>query len=489
MLPLKNITTLAFSLFFPLTLIMIEGTSVSSAYSAEGPPPHINIAFDNYPPYHYWVDGVPTGLHIDLIDEIFSRIEASHSYVRRPWKRSLQDIKNGEITALCAGMKNSAREKYAYYPSRHLSLETNWVISLARKNMDISSLQDLKGLSIGTIAGYSYGVAFDSFPNLNKFERGNEQDLIEMLVNERVDVIVGSDLVIRHVAKILGVEHFLKFDIKLTSDPLYLIMSKAVSSNEQMLELVSKAMSQMTSDGTYQKILRRYSGMPEIPTYSVTTEYWPPFRMLGSNGEIEGIDIEIMEEIGKRLGVKFVWHRRPWARCLAELEDGLADIITGLAHTKERSKFAAYTSRPYYEMGPAFYLNDHALAQSIKKYENLYGISIGYSRGSVYFKRFDSDKKLNKKAGTNERQLIDMVLAKRWDAFVGTDAQIEYDLGRLGLENKLFKATFVPQDRIPLYLGISRKSKFVEEISAVNAIMNQLIEDGTVRKIISKYLK
>ncbi len=447
------------------------------------------VAFDDYPPYHYWIDGSPVGLNIDLINEVYARIGLRPHYVRRPWKRSLQEIESGEVGALCAGMKTPSREKFAYYPSRHLSLETNWVISLADSGLNVVALDDLKNLTVGVVTGYSYGPSFDSMEGVRKHERRNEKSLIELLMNKRIDVIVGCDLVIDHFAKILGVQDRLKYQLKLSSDPLYLIFSRAVPGNDQMSESVSKALSTMVVDGSYQKIMRRYSGMLMMPTYSIASDYWPPFRMKGANGGFVGIDKDLMEEIGKRLGMKFVWHHKPWARCLTDMRDGLTDVMTGIAYTEERNAYIAYSSSFYCELGPAFYLHDRSLANSIRKYEDLYGITIGYTRGSAYFERFDSDDKLKKKAGARERQLIEMVLAKRWDALVGTDLQVEYDLARLGVSQKLFKAKFTPKDRIKLYLGISRRSKLLRRLPDINAVLDQLIKEGGVENIVDRHLQ
>lgn len=466
------------------TFIMASRPYAASATDMNTPI----IAVDDYPPYHYWKDGIPQGLHIEILEEVFTRIGLAPRFVKRPWKQGLNELKHGELTALCAGMKTPAREKFAFYPSRHLSLETNWVISLADSKLELSHAQDLAGLSIGTVAHYSYGPTFDSLPNLSKTECRNEQEMIELLVNKRVDVAVGSDLVINHIASTLGVSHLLGYKLKLTSDPLYLILSKAVKGNEELNGKVSNALSRMVMDGTYDQLIQRYLGVSRIPTYTIVTDYWPPFRMQDGRESIVGIDKDIMNEIGKRMGVKFIWQRRPWVRCLHEIENGHADVITGVARTPEREEYTLYTRLPYYELGPAFYTHDQSLAQSINGYPDLYGISIGYTRGSSYFNRFDTDDKLDKHAGTDEAQLLKMVVSKRWDALIGTDAQVDFDVSRLGLRKKIFKAKYIPEDRIKLYIGISKKSKFTEKKQDIEDILSSLVKEGFIDRIVKRYL-
>lgn len=474
---------------FALSMVLILAVvfPVTTAGAAESSE-HL-IAFDNYPPYHYWENGSPRGLNIEIINEVFSRIGLSPSYVRRPWKRSLDGIKHGDFTALCAAFKTPERDEFAFFPTRHLSLETNWVITLVNSDVEVDDVDDLGKYNIGIVSGYSYGPAFDAMKGVNKSELPNEKALLDMLLSGRVEAIVGCDLVFNHLAKKLGVEHRLKYQLELSSDPLYLVLSKKVAGNELLNTKISAALSELVADGTYQKILSRYSGVMNVATYSITTEYWPPFRIKDENGQIAGIDREIMDEVGKRLGVKFVWHQRPWVRCLAEIESGMADIVTGIAKTAEREEYTLYSSDFYSELKPAFYTHDKSLAKQIKTYRDLYGVSIGYTRGSAYFERFDSDDALNKKAGVDERQLIDMVTAERWDAFVGTDTQVEYDLKRLDLVDSIHKVQYSPQESVRLYIGVSRKSLFAQRMNDLNAIMKNLIEEGWIERTMNRYLK
>ncbi|WP_319468278.1 transporter substrate-binding domain-containing protein [uncultured Pseudodesulfovibrio sp.] len=222
----------------------------------KAPPPLIAMA--DYPPYHYWVDGNPKGLNIDILNEIFLRIGHTPRYVQRPWSRSLYELEQGDVGALCAGMKTPPREKFAYYPSHPLSMETNWVITLADSDIKINSLDELKGIHIGTITNYSYGSTFDALQNLTKHERPDEKALLELLLHKRVKAIVGCDLVINHVADKLGVRHQLNYQLMLTSDPMYLILSKVITGNEELNTRISDVLAEMIEDGTYQKILDQY---------------------------------------------------------------------------------------------------------------------------------------------------------------------------------------------------------------------------------------
>lgn len=81
-----------------------------------------------------------------------------------------------------------------------------------------------------------------------------------------------------------------------------------------------------------------------------------------------------------------------------------------------------------------------------------------------------------------------MVLEGRWDAFIGTDSQVEYDLNRLGLAKRIFKAAYAPQQPVRLYLGISKRSSLTKRLPELNKILDALVREGFVRGVSQKYL-
>jgi polar amino acid transport system substrate-binding protein len=169
------------------------------------------------------------------------------------------------------------------------------------------------------------------------------------------------------------------------------------------------------------------------------------------------------------------------------MKEGQSDIMTGIAKTADRAKYILYSGIPYYTCRPAFYsLKERTI--HIEKYVDLQKKTIGYARKSAYFKQFDEDQKLNKYPVNSEEQLIRILLAGRVDTIIGTDCQVEYDLNVLNLTNKIQKQSFKPDDSILLYIGISRKSPFVNKMPAINTALQEMLKDGTIDRITAHYL-
>lgn len=220
--------------------------------------------------------------------------------------------------------------------------------------------------------------------------------------------------------------------------------------------------------------------------FLVATDYWPPFRIEAPNNAVAGLDVDLLRAVGKELGIRFKWQRRPWSRCLLELEQGNADIMTGVARTDQRQRYALFTSRAYYSCSPRFYAHK-SIAKNIRTYEDLQKYTVGYTRDSAYFPRFDGDTSLFKKAATDELQLIRMIEDGRWEVMVGTDCQVQRDLVRLHLADSIVEVPYSPEHTTGLYLAISKRSPLAKRLGEIDAVMNRLIDNGTIDDIAEQY--
>lgn len=220
--------------------------------------------------------------------------------------------------------------------------------------------------------------------------------------------------------------------------------------------------------------------------YEVATDYWPPFREMSDDGEIEGYDVDLMQDIARRMKVGFSFVRYPWARCLENMAQGRSDLMTGLARTPEREKYILYTDQSYHQCRPAFYVR-HDYGVPLKSYEDLQDLTIGYTRNSAYFEPFDSDDGLRKVAVANERTLLRMLLKGRLDVVVGTDCQVLTDIRQMGIEGLIEQAEYAPDASVKLYLGVSKKSPLAIQMGRLNTALEEAIADGTTEALRRKY--
>lgn len=218
----------------------------------------------------------------------------------------------------------------------------------------------------------------------------------------------------------------------------------------------------------------------------VMTDYWPPFRMEGERGALHGLDIDLLAELERRTGLRFDVQRAPWARGLAALQSGSADLMTGLARTPERERYIDYLPIPYYACAARLY-GTPELAASITRYEQLRGPTIGYVLESVYFQPFDSDAGLHKSGVNNEQQLLEMLMRGRLQLVIGTDCQVDYELRDPRLAGRIVKTGYQPQTRTELFIGFTQQHPLTDEKKRIATALQQMLDEGWVAEAAKRY--
>lgn len=181
----------------------------------------------------------------------------------------------------------------------------------------------------------------------------------------------------------------------------------------------------------------------------IVTEPWAPYVYL-ENGQAKGIDYEVTVEVFKRLGVEVEWQFLPWKRCLAMVDQGLADGILDIFHTEERDRELYFPAEPLSEVAfVLFYAN--ARPHSVFRLEDLDGLTVGTSPGYNYSPAFnDSPRFKREPAPTHEANFGKLQLG-RIDLLI-TDRRVgRFVADELGLSQQI--------SELPLVL--SSKSQFL----------------------------
>lgn len=118
----------------------------------------------------------------------------------------------------------------------------------------------------------------------------------------------------------------------------------------------------------------------EKKTYSVITSTdYSPFEFTDENGELIGIDIEILEAIAEDQGFEIEYKIMPFSSGLQALESKQADgMIDGMGITDERKQSFDF-SDPYFEAGSMFAVDAKS---DIQKLEDLKGKQVATKIGS-----------------------------------------------------------------------------------------------------------
>jgi len=214
----------------------------------------------------------------------------------------------------------------------------------------------------------------------------------------------------------------------------------------------------------------------------------PPVRIFNNN-ILSGIHSDILQELLKDTDIELLFKELPSTRSKIMLQNGEIDAYIGMLKTPEREKIYYFCEPPLYEISAkAFYLKKGS-GIKIDKYEDLYGLKIGVLRGSLDFKRFNTDEKLIKEYATTNIQNFNKLISGRIDVVIRTENVGDYLVKSKDYSDKIVKADYKYSNYSPSYFVLSRKSKFMEKINIFESNLLRLRENGLITKITNKWQK
>ncbi len=164
----------------------------------------IKMAAFNYPPFYYEDEGELYGIGVDLVREVFGRLDMQVEITLYPLSRALTYVKSGAVDGIMILIKNPEREEYIDYTEPVLIVR-GLLWSAANREEGAVSLESLAGLKdykVGVTRGYSYGHEFDELLKTLNVDVANA-DLFSFrkLLTGRIDVFPANEIVAKGLFK------------------------------------------------------------------------------------------------------------------------------------------------------------------------------------------------------------------------------------------------------------------------------------------------
>lgn len=146
--------------FTPRRRLLLGGLALSPWATAQSPEP-VRIAVDSLNPPFMFEDarGKPRGVYPVLLEAIFQQLGQPLELLPLPWVRALGGLERAEhgVGGLYANAERLAKYDYG----KPLMVETVRLYVRRGGLRQYGGLQDLKGLRVGVLRGWSYGDEFD----------------------------------------------------------------------------------------------------------------------------------------------------------------------------------------------------------------------------------------------------------------------------------------------------------------------------------------
>ena len=243
-------------------------TLFASGGHASSSVPEYTLVTDYWPPFR--IAGqheTMTGIDIDLVARIEARLGIKIQIQRVPWVRALAMMRDGKADFMSGLARTAEREAFIHYAEPPYAQIRPVFYKLASSPKEIIRYEDLAGHRIGFTRGSAYFEPFDSDTTLDKHSATGETQLLKMLVGQRFDFIIGSDLQADYEISIRGYKNrIVKADYRPEkSVPLYIGVSRKSAFLHRVEEL-NRAITELLANGTVTDLLGRYGVAPPAST-------------------------------------------------------------------------------------------------------------------------------------------------------------------------------------------------------------------------------
>lgn len=224
-----------------------------------------------------------------------------------------------------------------------------------------------------------------------------------------------------------------------------------------------------------------------IRNYSVAVSgTFPPFGMVGINGEAEGFEIDLLNAIAEAEGIKFNYLVTSWAGMMPALKSGQADfLMCSMTITEERKKEVDFTDA-YFESTNYILVPEDS---PIKGLHDLKGKTVSvlqastsdYAVSGLLGKNYDGIKRFKQTTAA----FLEL-RNRKVDAAIGDSGIVMYYV-KINPENhfRVIKDSQFPKE---LY-GMAVRKGDVKLLEILNSGLKKIKENGTYDAIYQKWFK
>ncbi|MBL5772137.1 amino acid ABC transporter substrate-binding protein [Heyndrickxia sporothermodurans] len=207
---------------------------------------------------------------------------------------------------------------------------------------------------------------------------------------------------------------------------------------------------------------------------------YPPFNFLNDKKEYEGFDVDISNEMAKRLGVKTEFVATKWESLIGGLKSDKFDIIIGqMTVTDERKKSVDFTD-PYVVTGSVLVTRKDT--DNIKVLNDIKGKDVGVGGGTTFEEVAKSVDGANVKLYKAMNDYVQDLINKRLDVIINDQLLMSYNIKEKNLPIQI-TSDILNKDEI----GMAVKKGNEDFVKKVNQILQEMKEDGKYNEIYKKW--
>ena len=237
--------------------------------AATTPQCSLRLGYDVWEPYQFVdVRGRVTGLDIELMQMIISKMNCQLSYHQGTWVELMKDLRAGDIDILLGASKTPERESFALFSAPYRTEEfTLYIRKGEREQFPQHSIREFleSGARLGVVENYVYGptiTAMQDDPTFaNQFVMAIMGELnVARLLDGDIDGFLDDSFVGASMIRRKGLEDYVEPQgIVIDTGDVYVMFSRASVQEPFVLDF-NQALGDIKRSGEYERLLRIYKG-------------------------------------------------------------------------------------------------------------------------------------------------------------------------------------------------------------------------------------
>ncbi|MBL4941698.1 MAG: transporter substrate-binding domain-containing protein [Colwellia sp.] len=224
----------------------------------------LRVVTENLPPLQILQkDGSITGAMVEVVNLLLKNVNIEATIEVYPWARSYQIALEPHNTLIFSMFRDESREDLFQWIGELLTINSYLVSLQSTKNFTITSINDAKKYSIGTIRedlAEHYLRKNGFIENENLYLSSDYKVLWHMLYSGRTDLAFTNDIFWQHELNDLNLDATkVKLVYQIPNFASHLYLAASLDVDKAVVERIKTALSKLKASGEYQAILHKWN--------------------------------------------------------------------------------------------------------------------------------------------------------------------------------------------------------------------------------------
>ena len=418
-------------------------TQEEKAYIAKNYPIRVSNEL-GWQPYDYMENGETKGYSADYIVLLAQKIGLHVDFVSDTWPALFEKFKRKEIDLVHPLIPTPQRRAEFLFSDKFITMQLSLIAQ--SKHTEISSLESLKGKTIGAGKGWaSTAYLKEQYPDIKVVEYETTKEMLEAiafgLIDAGVDdVFTAQYFISKEMLSNLHVVSAVELK-KLTDKNLYIVFNKE---NKILQGLFNKALNSVSQDELVELRAKYARNIPlknSLDAFTLNEQAylsfkkeikmcidpdWMPLEM-NENGKHVGMAADYIKVMEKFIGTPITLvQTKTWLESLELAQQRKCDIFSLVMATPQRKTYMDFT-KPYLNIPLVLVAKlDRVFYTDIRTLEGkTIGITKGYAYGEILRVHYPTIKFVDV---DTETQGLEQVQEGKLFATVGTLATVAYQV-------------------------------------------------------------